>query len=498
MVVLHGPRVSVEKFKEVDEGTDVTIECRASANPEPISIYWKRSDQPRFRQSGRFLQLRNVSHVSGGDYTCVVTNKLDPSGEAARERSGNATVTIAVRHKPGVGHINPAEPVGIEGKSVTLSCGSTPGGYPSASYTWWKSTSPSEILSTSAELILRPVRMANEGRYMCQPYNNYGKGLPASVQLQVVQEPRIVSGLSNQVIRKAGDTNLNLTCLGMGKPSPSATWFKDGTEIDDNESDYYKIKSSDTRDPVTDTVTVTSTLVFLGAGRKQSNHVRPWDSGEYTCQFDNSVGRAQSAMALKVEHGPIVSHKYGKVAADLGDTIDINCRMKAFPAPMFQWEKNKIPISDSGRRNNRSIRQISDYEYESTYTIWSVKSDSYGDYVCKASNSMGTEKTIVKLVKKGKPESPSQLRAKETGSNSILLTWRENFNGGMNNTSFKLEWLKLGSGGGSAKEKWCPPGPGTSCLLDSLEQHTTYLVRVQAVNTHGHSDWSEQASKIDG
>ena len=493
VVVLYGPRVSVEKFKEVDEGGDVTVECKASSNPEPTSVYWTRVDKPQFRQTGRFLHLRNVSHVSGGDYTCVVTNKLNPSGEGSRERSGNATVTLAVRHKPGPGHISPAQPVGIEGKSVTLTCGASPTGYPTASYTWWKASSPSEILATTSDFIIRPVRMSSEGRYMCQPHNNYGKGLPVAVQLRVVQEPRIVSGLSNQVIRKAGDTNLNLTCLGMGKPSPSATWFKDGTEIDDSESDYFKIKTSDTKDPVSETVTVTSTLVFLGSGRTGSNHVRAWDSGEYTCQFDNSVGRAQSAMALKVEHAPLVSHHHSKVAADLHETVDITCRMKAFPAPVFTWEKNQIPISDSGRRDNRSIRQISDYEYESIFTIWSVKTDSYGDYVCKASNSMGAGQTIVKLVKKGKPENPSQLRPKKTGSNNIMLTWTENFNGGMNNTSFKLEWLQQGDRSQYPQEKWCP-GPGSQCLLDSLEQHTTYLVRVKAINSYGESGWSDQVA----
>ena len=174
VVVLYGPRVQVEKFKEVDEGGDVTVECKASSNPEPTSVYWTRADQPQFRQTGRFLHLRNVSHVSGGDYTCVVNNKLNPSGDGSRTRSGNDTVTLAVRHKPGPGHISPTQPVGIEGKSVTLTCGASPAGYPAASYTWWKATSPSEILATSADFIIRPVRMSSEGRYMCQPHNNYG------------------------------------------------------------------------------------------------------------------------------------------------------------------------------------------------------------------------------------------------------------------------------------------------------------------------------------
>ena len=491
LVVLYGPRVSVEKFKEVDEGGDVTVECQYKSNPEPVSIFWTRPDLPRFRQSGRFLHLRNISHTAGGDYTCVVSNKLDPSGENPRERKANATVTIAVRHKPGAAVINPSEPVGIEGKSVTLSCGAAPSGYPLPSFTWWKEDSPSEVLSTSAKLIIRPVRMTHEGRYFCQPHNNYGKGGAGSVVVEVVQEPRIVTGLSNQVIRKEGDSNLNLTCLGVGKPGPSATWYKDGVDISGDSSDYFKIMTSESRDG--GAVRVTSTLVFLGSGRRNGDHVRPWDSGEYTCQFDNSVGRAQSAMALKVEHAPLVAHHLDKVAADVGEKAEVTCRMKAFPAPVFQWEKDQVPISDSGRRNSRSIRQISDFEYESVFTIWSVKSDSYGDYVCKASNTMGSEDTIVTLVKKGKPESPSELRAKETGANNIILAWTENFNGGMNNTSFKLEWRRQGSGAGYAQEKWCP-GDNSLCLLDSLDQHTTYLVRVKAINKHGESDWSEEVA----
>ena len=492
MVVLHGPKVSVDPVAEVEEGGDVSIECRATARPDPVSVVWLRADRPQFRQAGRWLRLRSVSHSDGGEYTCVVRNVLEPSGQPARERVGNASLSLAVRHKPGPAHVQPAHPVGIEGKSVSLRCGADPPGHPAPAYTWWRGGHPGDILANTNTLVIRPVRMSSEGEYLCQPSNSYGKGLPVSVQLRVVQEPRIVSGLSNQVIRKAGDTNLNLTCLGLGKPSPTATWYKDGVEIDNSESEYFKIRTSSHREAGSGAVRVVSSLVFLGPGREAGDQVRPWDSGEFTCQFDNSVGRAQSAMALKVEHAPLVSHRQNKVAADLGEKTDVSCRMKSFPAPAFQWEKNGIPISNSGRLNNRSIKQISDYEYESTYTIWSVNTESYGDYICKASNSMGSEETIVKLVKKGKPESPSQLRAIETSSDNIGLTWVENFNGGMNNTSFKVSWARQGASSRPRSERWCRDPE--RCLVEELEQHTTYLFRVKAVNVHGESDWSEPIS----
>ena len=481
LAVLFGPRVSFkEKFREVAEGGDLTVECEAEASPAPASVTWTRADTPGFRQSGRWLQLRNVTARDGGEYTCTVTNRLDPSGEAVRERSGNATMRLAVRHAPGPAHVRPAQPVGIEGKSVTLVCGAAPRGYPAPSFTWWRADKPAEVLGTAAELTVRPVRMASAGRYLCQPHNNYGKGAVASVQLQVVQEPRIVTGLSNQVVRKAGDTGLNLTCLGRGKPSPSATWFKDGAEIDEAEANFFSIQTSETRGPAA-TATVTSTLLFRGPGRDQRSAVRAWDSGEYTCQFDNAVGRAQSAMALKVEHAPVVAGEHrAKVAAEPGERADIVCRMKAFPAPEFRWEKDEVKISDSSsRRDQRAIRQIGDTEYEATFTLWRVAGDSYGDYVCEASNSMGATTTVVQLVRKGKPERPSELRAAETAANSVLLAWTENFNGGMNNTSFQLQWAEQGAGRGAWQEKWSPalPRPATSCLLDGLAQHTTYLAR---------------------
>ena len=85
MVVLFGPRVSVKKFHEIEEGGDVSIECQATARPDPVSVYWLRPDRPKFRQRGRFLQLKSVGPSDGGEYVCVVRNILDPSGELSRE-----------------------------------------------------------------------------------------------------------------------------------------------------------------------------------------------------------------------------------------------------------------------------------------------------------------------------------------------------------------------------------------------------------------------------
>ena len=101
------------------------------------------------------------------------------------------------------------------------------------------------------------------------------------------------------------------------------------------------------------------------------------------------------------------------------------------------------------------MRQIGDNEFESILRVGNVNPSFYGEFVCKATNNMGSVKTVVNLVKKGKPESPTHLVSMDTGPNSILLSWVENFNGGLNNTMFKLQYRELGGSIADAKEITC-------------------------------------------
>ena len=84
-----------------------------------------------------------------------------------------------------------------------------------------------------------------------------------------------------------------------------------------------------------------------------------------------------------------------------------------------------------------------------------VEASHYGEFVCRATNNMGAARTIVNLVRKGKPESPTELESLDTGSNSIMMSWMENFNGGMNNTMYKIQYRQLGGAISQAKEIMC-------------------------------------------
>merc|ERR1719400_1632652 len=88
--------------------------------------------------------------------------------------------------------------------------------------------------------------------------------------------------------------------------------------------------------------TVLSILKFVGPDRihkDQQYQLMPTDRGHYTCQFENSVDRTESTMLLRIEHQPVVRHRHNKVAADLGESATIFCKMQAYPSLKFEWFK---------------------------------------------------------------------------------------------------------------------------------------------------------------
>ena len=473
--VQHGPRVTLPSMEEAGEGAEVVVECKAEAAPAPTSVLWTRADMPEFRQAGRFLTLRNVTHREAGLYTCTVTNTLTPTGEEPRQRVGSGVVRVEVRHAPGAARLLPEQPVGIEGKSVELRCGAEPAGFPAPQYQWWRDGRPAEVLGRGASLILRPVRLASAGSYHCRPYNSLGKGAAGTARLTVVQEPRILTGLQNQVVRREGHAGLNLTCLGMGLPTPTVTWYRGGEEV--GEQGRYTVEARDLAGP--GGLRVTSTLVFpvLEAA----------DSGEFTCQYDNSVGRAQSAVVVKVEHAPLAANMLTKVAADVGGSAALACRVRAFPAPQFHWERSGVSLT-SASLGSRLVTQLSDYEYESVFTVRGVGRASYGQYLCRATNSLGAAEAQVAVVPRGRPDPPGLPRILEVGANRLLLAWEEGFDGGVNDTVWQLRWEEQGGGEESGGEKECREAV---CGLKGLQQHTTYRVRLRASNSHGDSPWTD-------
>ncbi|XP_069704105.1 hemicentin-1 isoform X7 [Periplaneta americana] len=532
--VLYPPMVTIEagsgaaNHREAEEGETLVVHCNVSANPTPITVEWLRDGHPGFRQTGSVLRIERVSSESAGSYTCRAVNILNPSSQPRRrmEKIGNASITILVRHKPGRARISPDKPVAAEGTGITLTCSANPPGWPAPQYRWWRdgdltsgssNSAPATVLATGQKYTIPSAHLGSEGKYHCQATNEMGHGDPAFVNLVVHQPPRFLAKLQPHVTRRVGDSEFSATCGAIGKPKPSIRWLKDGHEITVDPK-LFDI-STDESEGRNSVFTVQSTLRFLGHNRPEGNQLLPADRGLYSCAFENEVKKAESSMHLRIEHEPIVLHQYNKVAYDLKETAEVVCRVQAYPRPEFQWNygTNSAPLltSSEGHYELNTTAESGDI-HTSILKISNIRDADYGEYTCRVANSLGTIRTGIHLQPKGPPEKPATIKATEVGHNYVTLLWEPGFDGGIQNTKFFVSYRRvLAAAGDEMMTSDCYGASGITprrsngegwqefdcqknnpCNVTSLEQHHTYVFKVKAVNTKGHSNCSDEVVAV--
>ena len=486
--VLYAPIVTLPQSREVNENDDVEIDCRVDSNPRPTSIHWYKEGDERFMQTGRTLRLNGVTAFHNGRYICSASNILQPTGKGSVTRTGNATIDINIRHAPGKTFIMPDKPVAIDGKPITLKCGATPSGYPSPNYKWWKDGSEDTPLAVGSEFTLEPARLNNIGTYHCQAANELGQAESAEMYLDVFKAPKIITPLQPSILKTEGDEGFHITCTGLGKPMPRVQWFKDGLEISAHSS-LYEV-STTSQEPVNhQAVTVQSVLKFAGGSERiGQNRLMSTDRGHYTCQFENQVASSDSTLLLRVEHSPVVIHRYNKVAFDIGEPAFIRCRMQAYPEPKFDWSFRNSILQEDPRFYQMNSTNRGEDIHESMLMIKSVSQSSYGDYGCRAVNKMGPKRTTIKLEPKGKPERPESLKATSTTYNTITLTWQPGFNGGFENTRYIVQYRH----GNELVPRIHDCQQRTNCNITRLDQNSPYLLKVKAVNERGESHFTEE------
>ena len=489
--VLYGPVITLPEQKEVNEGENLAIDCSVSANPRPSSVHWYKEGDDKFHQSGLTLRLNSVTAVNNGKYICSAVNYLQATGKEQVTRTGNASVVINVRHRPGDTFINPDKPIAVDGKRITLTCGANPSGYPLPQFRWWKEGEEATV-AVGSEFTLDSARLNNAGHYHCQATNDLGEGKVATVYMEVYQAPRMVTSLQPSLLKVEGDTGFHITCSAEGKPKPKVRWFKDSEEILDTNSNIYQIATSEQEMLPIASFNVQSTLKYVGPDRIGGNQLMPTDRGHFTCQYENDAGDSDTTMLLRIEHSPVVVHQYNKVAYDLGEQAAIKCKMQAFPSPKFDWSFGNSILQNDQNSFSTNTTTAGDDVFEGVLSIFTVTEGSYGDYICKATNKMGSKRTIIKLQPKGKPEQPMNVRPVYTSYNYITLAWDEGFNGGYSDTKFMVQYNMLGN----SVPMYFDCHSRNPCNITRLEQHSQFAMRVKASNERGESKYSEEVSLV--
>ncbi|XP_043189169.1 hemicentin-2-like [Amphibalanus amphitrite] len=484
--VLYAPYVTVEEEREVPDGGSVQVGCEIDANPPADDIFWLREDDPSFRQDGYTLRLSRVSAEDNGRYMCVAINRIQSADmPEPEERVGNATTSILIRHAPGQAIIEPEDPIGVEGRSLTLTCDADPPGHPTPRYRWWREDEPEIPLSSGAELIIDTVEMRDQGRYVCQPENELGRGLNAVVEVRVLRAPEFNTRLQAEATQQLDTIEFSAECSAQGMPKPTVTWLKDGEEISTSNGLYdVGIEETEMNDRA---FTVTSTLNFRG-GARLGDRLTAADRGNYTCRFENEADTAETTMLLRIRHAPIVYHQYNKVAFDMGESASIACQMQAYPAPVFHWSRAGVPLDGSPSGDyETNATELGNDVHQSVLRLSAVRPSDYGEYVCQARNEEGEHSTALHLQPKGRPEPPTDVHVAELGTSWVLLDWTPGFDGGFRRT---IHHVALVDERDNDKDFDCQEE--RPCNVTSLQHRTTYRLRVMANNDAGSSEYSEQ------
>lgn len=307
---------------------------------------------------------------------------------------------------------------------------------------------------------------------------------------------------------RVGESSFQVRCIAQGKPRPIVRWLKDDRELTADES-LYRVTTTHSEGHG-HVIIVNSTLRFLGNARAETDKIIASDRGKYTCQFENQVKRAEAEMMLKVEHAPIATSSYGKVASDLGESANVTCEVQAWPKAEFMWSfgTNTAPLQGSTSDGHYEIFTSSDkYDvYTSTLKITKINESDYGDYNCRAANVLGSITSTIKLQPKGPPEKPTALRAMNVGPTSVALVWELNFDGGLPLTKYYVMYRRMSSADDViAPDCRKPKGPmgqwhevdclkSNPCNVSGLDQHQTYAFKVKVYNTFNHSDFSDEVT----
>ncbi|XP_073825110.1 uncharacterized protein [Musca autumnalis] len=516
--VLYPPIVVIEtKTHEAEEGETVVVRCNVTANPPPVTIEWLKEGAPDFRFAGELLSLVSVRAEHAGNYICRAVNLMQPYGSKRVEGVGNSTVALLVRHRPGQAYITPNKPVVHVGNGVTLSCSANPPGWPVPQYRWFRDmdgefSNAQKILAQGPQYSIPKAHLGSEGKYHCHAVNELGMGKIATINLEVHQPPQFIAKLQQHMTRRVGDADYAVTCSAKAKPSPIIRWIKDGTEVLPGRK-MYDIRTTPT-ETANGVVTVQSILRFRGKGRPNGNQLVPSDRGLYTCLYENEVNSANSSMHLRIEHEPIVLHQYNKVAYDVRESAEVQCKVQAYPKPEFQWQfgNNPSPLTMSSDGHYEISTRVDNNDiYTSILRINHLSHSDYGDYSCRAVNPLDTIRTQIRLQPKGPPERPTSLKVLETSHNFVILSWIPGFNGGMSNTKYLVTYRRVptpkeqllsdcnaaysyASTGGMSSPEWMEFDcfRENPCKVAPLDQHQSYMFKIYALNAKGSSGYSNE------
>ncbi|KAJ8390133.1 hypothetical protein AAFF_G00110070 [Aldrovandia affinis] len=360
----------------VQEGQSLDLNCVVPGNP-PLSVTWIRVGgllSSNHQVLGTQLRILQASQDDSGEYICRVDG-----GPTVRQASVSVSVTAtSSRLQTPIISIEPHSAAVREGESASFRCRVYSGAQP-VRLEWKLSNNQPlpdnvKVGSNGSVVTITNAHSRNQGTYRCIASNLFGI-TQSIVSLIVRESPKAVVTPQGPVRVRVGEP-ITLECQGAGEPRPSVSWHR---------------LDSGRRTVLTSPVPMDSNAVM------QVLAARPEDSGTYSCTVRNSEGTTEVRVEVMVEGwqqvptAPRASVSEPLLVVEEGQTTTLRCDAQGFPTPTITWSKLRAPLPWKNRVVNNSL------------ILPNVGRQDSGQYICNATNSMGTSEVTIMLDVESRP-----------------------------------------------------------------------------------------------
>ena len=233
-------------------------------------------------------------------------------------------------------------------------------------------------ISPNGSLVIQNAQLDDGAHYRCSASNYLGRaGSSARVSVETDEPARapVITTRPRTVVVVEGGI-MEMTCVAEGSPQPDITWWNNNRLV-----------------ATTGRVTVSNTGHHL---RIQDLEV--WDSGQYTCLAQNTVGRQSLTASLSVlSDGELLGHTRGHsqttterattvppdtMEATRGSTVQLQCGPRgSMVRPSVVWEREGATMV-GGRRHRLGA--------DGSLVIFNVSSADSGRYDCTLTDGRQT------------------------------------------------------------------------------------------------------------
>ncbi|XP_075741847.1 cell adhesion molecule Dscam1-like [Rhipicephalus microplus] len=488
MNVRGHPFVRVMRNVSVLAGRTLIVHCPAAGYPL-TQIFWHKGDA-RLPQSKRQSVFRNGTltvhrverNADEGFYRCTATG---PSG-----RSASRELYVSVMVAPIVGPFS--FPANLkEGMRAIVTCSVLEGDSP-VRIRWLKDSAPVapdgrnvKVESSneySSTLFIKQVGYRHRGEYTCVASNlaasaNYSSNMvkPASRLLsRCLRQPTFPAATEKAVV--VGE-NVVIDCQAEGFPPPRIWWEKSSAA---RPTEYKAIISN-------------SHIHTLENGSLMVREAERNDTGFYLCQASNGVGSGISkVIELKVHVSAHFKNAFNLKTLRKGNTARIKCEVFGEKPLSISWSKNGQSIS--AKQDQRFEIKTSETEdsVQSQLEIHAVDRRDSALFACHGSNKHGKDETRTQLIVQEAPGAPFNVGTSEVTSRSMTVSWDQPYTGNSPISAYRVQSKTSGTKWSGDIMESKLQGRVTTLTLRDLRPVTTYLVRIQAENSLGAGEFSQE------